>query len=95
MSEKYYRVKQDNFMWEKGAILKRSENLGSKDSCYGYEPINDLYNAGDNQTEYISGYIIESRPEWFERVYPVNLVTKTVYKLKEEAKELFSKEHVA
>lgn len=80
---KYYRVKQDNFLWEKGAILKQD---GS-----GYTPIEDIWDKTEfNGTEYISTKIIESQPEWFERVYTDN-VEKMVFKTKEQLKELFGK----
>jgi len=73
-------------MWSKGAIISSS---GS-----GYRAVDDVFNAVELGTEYISDHIIEN-PEnevFFERVYKVDLITKVVYKLKSEAKELLSKE---
>lgn len=60
----YYRVKSDNFLWKKGAILR-----GSSD---GYRPIEDVWDATPvNDTEYISKRIIEhpDNSKYFERVY--------------------------
>jgi len=46
---KYYRVIKDTFLWEKGAILKQCTN-----GNHGYEPIEDIWNKTENQTEYIT-----------------------------------------
>ena len=81
---KFYKVIKDNFLWEEGAILKQTQN-GT-----GYEPVDDLYKKHEGN-EYITSVIVENSPETFVRVYPVNLVTRTVYKLKEEAKAIMSK----
>ena len=90
MSTKFYRVIKDNFLWEKGAIL---QNTASGSTGQGYQPISDIWDTTEhNSTEYISAKIIESNPEWFERVYQINLLSKTVYKLKAEAKEFTNKE---
>jgi len=85
--KKYYRVKQDTFLWEEGAILSHTE--GSN----GYEPIDDVWKKHEDSSEYISSAIVEKSPDWFERVYAVNLATRTVYKLREEAKELLAKSY--
>lgn len=74
---------KDSFIWRKGAILEFNEDSGTEG---GYSPINDVdvwdttpFNGG----EYISSRIVESTPEWFERVYPIatdeddNFVFKT------------------
>lgn len=91
-NEKYYRVKKDNFLWSEGAILKQDLERGKESEKYGYAPINDIWDTTENNgTEYITGRIIENNPEWFERVYEVNLLTKTVYRTKEEAKEFITK----
>ena len=89
---KYYRVKQDNFMWQKGAILE-SNDQGSKG---GYQPVDntDLWDTTDlNGDEFISKRIIENSPEWFERVYKVNLLKRAVYVLKDKAKELLDRDY--
>ena len=82
---KYYKVLKDNFLWINGAILKENDNKS------GYIPIEDIYYKLDDIKEYISKKIIEETPEYFQRVYPVNLLTKTIYKLKEEALEIINK----
>lgn len=80
---KHYRVIKDNFLWDDGAIIKK------EDSDNGYRPIDSIFCKSEfEHNEYITAKIIEESPEYFERVYGVNLVTKTVYKTKEEAKEL-------
>lgn len=70
--QKYYRVKQDTFIWEKGAIITNTANSGS-----GYEPIEDIWNVAKKKdySEYISDYIIESpnNSKYFERVYKSGL----------------------
>jgi hypothetical protein len=71
MSEKFYRVKKDNFLWKEGAILKCK---GS-----GYSPIEDIWNVcGVINDEYISSRIIEHPEfaEYFERVYPDTITGK-------------------
>lgn len=74
-------------MWEEGAILKSEGD--------GYVAVDEVWNHVDLKTEYISDHIVENEgnSEWFERVYPVNLLSKTIYKGKAEAKELLSKEY--
>lgn len=77
---KHYRVIKNNFLWEEGAILKADGR--------GYVPIEDVWDATEhNGEEYISTSIVENNPEWFQRVYSLNLLSKTVYKTKEEMKE--------
>ncbi len=88
--DKFYRVKKDLPWVTVGAVLKK---VGSN-----YKLVNDLYTTDaveEGQDLHFIAYGIEHAPEWFERVYEVSLLTKTVYKLKEEAKELFSKEQEA
>ena len=83
---KFYKVIKENFLWDTGAILEKSK------SDNGYKSIDEIYNKFENHNdEYISTSIIENCPEYFERVYPVNLVTKTVYKIKEQAKAMLEK----
>lgn len=88
MNNKFYKVIKDTFLWEEGAVLTNSASNGN-----GYMPIDDIFikECAENVGEYISDDIIENNPEWFQRVYPVNLLSKTVYKIKEEAKELLAK----
>lgn len=82
---KFYRVKKDTFMWEKGAILKFNSELGSKG---GYEAIEDVWDSVELHGEYISVPIIEKSPEWFERVYPAD--GDTTYITKDEVKKKFN-----
>lgn len=89
MSDRYYRAKKDSFMWDEGALLKCDDD----EHCVSIDSVwNACESAGD---EYISESIIKAQPDWFERVYPVNLLTKTVYKPKAEAKELLSREYAS
>lgn len=85
--EKFYRAKKDMPAITAGGIVRKN---GSS-----YETINDLFLTdaveGDRCT--FNAYTVENAPEWWERVYEVNLLSKTVYKLKEQAKEFFAKEH--
>ncbi len=77
----HYRVIKDNFLWEVGAIIS-SEGGG------GYRPETDLWDKTKyNETEYISTRIVENNPEFFERVYEVNLINKVVYRTKAQYKE--------
>lgn len=81
---RYYRVRQDTFMWDKGAILKYNSNYGSQG---GYQAISDIWDACDLTDEYISTPIIEKNPEWFERVYEVTVLGKAKYLAKDAAKK--------
>jgi len=86
---KYYRAIKDSFLWSKGAIVAFDEHLGSGEG--GYRPIEDIWNANNSVlSEYITARIVESSPEWFERVYS-DSVSKMVFKTAQEMKELFSK----
>ncbi len=86
---KYYRVIEDTFMWEKGAIIS------DKNESKKYRSIDPIWDKTEDQTEYISDSIIEDEvnKKFFERVYPVNLITKVVYRLKAEAKAALEKEY--
>jgi hypothetical protein len=83
---KFYKVIKDNFLWEVGAILI------CKEGNRGYVPTNEIWVKNEKSDEYISSGIVENQPEYFKRVYEVNLLTKVVYKTKEQAKELLSKD---
>lgn len=84
-TNKYYRVSQDTPIWSKGAILKKDGK--------NYEAISDIWDAVEKHDEVLTEVIVEKNPAWFERVYEVNLLTKTVYKTIDQAKEFFNKEY--
>lgn len=90
MSDKYYRLKKDTFLWREGAILKFSPSLGR---AAGYLPIEDIWNTTGHQTEeYISAPIIEhpDNAEYFERVYPNTLGGK-LFHTKDQLLEIYNK----
>lgn len=62
----YYRAIKDSFLWKKGAILELDEDKGSEG---GYYAIEDVWDVVENGDEYISAFIIENNPDWFERIY--------------------------
>lgn len=80
---KYYRVKQDTFLWKAGAIIQ-DQDKGH------YLPIEDIWNKTPEQSEYISGKIIESTEtsDYFERVYK-NSLTGTLYQTKDQLLALY------
>lgn len=85
---KFYRVKEDNFLWKKGAILKKE----SDDN--GYAPIDELWDTtDDNGEEYITAKIIEApeNAKYFERVYEISKGKKAYYMVKEKAQEVAAK----
>lgn len=88
MSDKFYTLLKATYALEAGAILKKE---GDK-----YKAVSDIWNteAAEGKTPSISAEYVEaeSNKEWFQRVYAVNLLTKTVYKVKAEALELMNKE---
>lgn len=84
---KHYKVIKENFLWEVGAILEPTSNCSE---YKGYEPIDEVYKKHDGG-EYISKNIVENSPDYFQRVYKVDLLTRTVYETKEKAKELLEK----
>jgi len=89
---KFYKVIKENFLWDIGAILQRKKYEDEKCRSDGYSSIDHIYNKHEEHSnEYISSSVVENSPEYFERVYPVNLVTKTVYKIKEEAKTMLAR----
>jgi len=83
---KNYKVIKENFLWEVWCILKVNES-----GCW-YIPIDEVYKKHE-WGEYISSIIIENSPDYFQRVYKVNLLTRTVYKVKEEAREMLEKQY--
>ena len=84
MAEKYYRVKEDTFMWAKGAILEFNSDIGSRG---GYYAISDLWDAVELRDEYISANIIEAagNDKFFERVYPIGDLKKRMFGSKIQA----------
>lgn len=87
--KKYYKAIKSSFLWEKGAILEPIQ------SGNGYAPISNIWDATENNNEeYVTSIIIENSPEWFQQVYPVNLLSKVVYKSKEQARAVFAKEYL-
>lgn len=80
----FYRVKQDNFLWKAGAIIKRG-------SSGGYSPIEDIWDSTPvNDAEYVSRRIIEhpDNAKYFERVYPDTLSGK-LFKTKDQLLKLY------
>lgn len=86
MSKRFYQVQKDTFLWGKGAVLSRNED-GS------YSPINEIFNKHEDVNQTISGEIVENSPEFFERVYEVNLLNKVIFKTKELAREFMAKDY--
>lgn len=85
---KFYRVKEDNFLWKQGCILKKENNDD------GYRPIDELWDVTeDNGDEYISAHIIEDKAneKYFERVYEVSKGKKAYYMVKEKAQAAAAK----
>jgi hypothetical protein len=89
MSKKYYKVIKDNFLWEEGGILEYDEKLSASGKG-GYQVIDSLFKKHEDSNEYISADIIEDSPDFFERVYKVDLATRVIYETKEKAKELIA-----
>ena len=82
---KYYKVIKENFLWEVGAII------GYEGS--GYRPIDSIFKESEyDETEYISEKIVENYPEYFQRVYKVDLATRVLYETKDKAIELINKQ---
>lgn len=81
---KFYRVKQDNFLWNKGAILKCDEKVGPNG---GYYPIDDLWDQVEANDEYISVRIVEApeNAKFFERVYSLGALEKRLFGTKKQA----------
>lgn len=81
---KFYRVKQGNFLWNEGAILKCDEKLGSNG---GYYAIDDLWDQVEINDEYVSAHIIEApeNAKFFERVYSLGALEKRLFGTKEQA----------
>jgi hypothetical protein len=82
---KFFRVKEDNFMWKKGAILQ----CNSQGHCTAIE---DIWNATPILgSEYISLPIVEA-PEnarFFERIYENSFAGKC-FKTADELREFFN-----
>lgn len=90
---RYFKVIKDNFLWLSGAVLAEYNGHASYS---GYRPIDNsnIWDYSDKTAgEYIHSRVIENCPEYFVEVYPVNLLTKTVYKIKEEARALMAKDY--
>jgi len=89
MTDKYYRVKKDTFLWVAGAILKHHTWSSGKS---GYSPIEDIWNKASKQSdEYITAHIIEDPAcaDYFERVYPDTIGGK-IFKTKDQLVERYN-----
>lgn len=89
MANKFYRTTKASFLWDEGIIIENSVVLGSE--VKGYQPVDNVFRNKYVPGEYVSSKIVENNPEWFEEVYPVSFLTKTVYKGIDEAKESIKK----
>ena len=81
---RYFRVKETNFMWEKGAILKRTDSRGSDG---GYVAINGLWDKVPLADEYISSRIIEhpGNADMFEEIWPIGKLEKMAFGTRKQA----------
>lgn len=88
-SDKYYKLLKPLPHLEAGAILKKDGE--------SYKAVNDIWNtpAAEGSTPSIGAKYVEhdSNSDWFERVYAINLLTKTVYKVKAAALEAMNREY--
>ena len=91
-NEKFYKVKKDNLLWKKGAILQNF--CSGYDGLLAYGPINELWNQQENQIERLSARFIEGDIENFERVYKIEQKGEE-YKTKKEALESLNKQYKA
>lgn len=57
-----YLVLKDNFLWKKGAVLKKNREGN------GYIAVDDDFNMPNVDYEYITSKIVENNPEWFEPI---------------------------
>lgn len=73
---------KENPLWEVGAILTTNE-VGN-----WYEPINDVWNRTSWETEYLSSVLVETQPEFFERVYQSN-IEKALFLTKESMIKMY------
>lgn len=81
---KYYKVLRETPYWEKGAIIKKDGDNS------GYTPLDDLFLKdikGLSTENYVESCVVESQPEWFERVYEVRVLGKARYLAKEHARK--------
>ncbi len=85
---KYYKVIKENFLWEVGAILQNNANGGE-----GFTPIDEIYKKHEKSDEYITANIVEKSPDYFQRVWKVDLLTRVVYETKDKAKELLARQY--
>lgn len=76
---KYYRVRNDTFLWQAGAILHKND-------AGGYVAIEDVWDSVPIvYSEYISASIVEheGNAEFFERVYP-DSVSGKIFRTKDQ-----------
>jgi hypothetical protein len=84
---KYYRVKQDTFLWKVGAVLKLTSD---RDSYIALEDIWDSVPVIGN--EYVSARIIEhpDNSKFFERVY-LDTITGKLFRTKDQLIDIYHK----
>lgn len=81
---KFYRVKQDTFMWKEGAIIS-DKNPGQ------YSSVEDIWDVCPPvSSEYISPAIIEhpDNENFFERVYP-DTISGKLFRTKDQLVTLY------
>lgn len=85
VSKKFYKVIKDNPLWEVGAILElKNDQYHALDGVDMWDKCEELKDS------WLGFRVVEKSPDFFEKVYPVNLLTKTVYKCKAEAQEIWN-----
>lgn len=80
---KFYKIIKDHPVWEVGTILELRDGR--------YYPIDDLYVKdikGVNSDWCEGSDLIENQPEWFERVYKVNVLKQAKYLAKDAARKV-------
>ena len=85
---KYYKVIKENFLWEVGAIIS---NERTPEQEGDYSAIDPIFLKIEDQNDWVAHDLVEKSPDYFQRVYKVNLATKVCYELKDEAIKLLKK----
>jgi hypothetical protein len=85
--EKFYRVLKENPLWEVGAIIN-----GDDENDKGYSAIDPVFEKGEYiGGEYLSWGVIENSPEYFQRVYKLDTISKVVYETRDKVVEALKK----
>jgi len=84
---KFYKVIKDHPMWEVGCIISNKTDGDSYYPVHGDMYLKDIKGVTERWHE--GDDLVENQPEWFQRVYEVDVLGKVKYLAKDAARAAY------